>query len=97
MISAVITAFNEEKTVGDVVRRALQHVDEVVVVDDASTDNTAAIAAKAGATVIRHQQNMGVLATVLIGLREAKGEISSSFQRASHHGPDAVEGKMHRC
>ena len=87
MISAVIPAFNEEKTVEDVVRRALHHVNEVVVVDDASTDNTAAIAAKAGATVIRNQQNMGVLATVLNGLRRAKGEILVTLDADGQHDP----------
>lgn len=51
--AAVIPAYNEESTIGRVVEVALaaKHLDEVVVVDNASTDDTAALAAKAGARV----------------------------------------------
>lgn len=53
-VAAIIPAHNEAKTVGDVVRVALQcrYVDEVIVVDDVSTDETAACAAEAGAKVV---------------------------------------------
>ena len=47
-ISAVIPAYNEEGRVGEVVRRALRHADEVVVIDDGSTDGTAEAAEAAG-------------------------------------------------
>jgi glycosyltransferase involved in cell wall biosynthesis len=49
----VIPAYNEAATVGEVVEVALQSdlIDEVLVVDNASTDDTAAAAAKAGARV----------------------------------------------
>jgi glycosyltransferase involved in cell wall biosynthesis len=51
--AAVIPAYNEASTVGEVVQVALQAtlIDEVVVVDNASTDDTAAVATKAGARV----------------------------------------------
>lgn len=54
MISVIIPALNEEKTVGQVVRLAKRspHVTEVIVVDDKSLDNTIAEAQKEGATVI---------------------------------------------
>ncbi len=54
MISVIIPALNEEKTVGQVVRLAKSspHVTEVIVVDDKSLDNTIAEAQKEGATVI---------------------------------------------
>ena len=54
MISVIIPALNEEKTVGQVVRLAKKspHVTEVIVVDDKSLDNTIAEAQKEGATVI---------------------------------------------
>ena len=56
---AVIPCFNEEATIGSVVLKAKQYVDEVVVVDDGSTDKTAKIAEYAGATVLRHDENKG--------------------------------------
>jgi glycosyltransferase involved in cell wall biosynthesis len=54
-----IPAFNEERTIGKVIVRAQQYVDQVIVCDDGSRDMTAAIAEKLGAKVIRHERNMG--------------------------------------
>ncbi len=54
-----IPAYNEEDTIASVVFKALDHVDEVVVIDDGSTDCTARLAEKAGAHVIEHEINMG--------------------------------------
>lgn len=53
-VAAIIPAYNEAATVEDVVRVALDCdcVDEVIVVDSVSTDDTAAVAAKAGARVV---------------------------------------------
>ena len=53
-VSVVIPCLNEEEPIGDVVREVLaQQVDEVIVVDNGSTDRTAEFAAKAGARVVR--------------------------------------------
>jgi len=56
---ACIPAFNEERTIGKVVLRAEEFVDQVIVCDDGSRDMTADIAEKLGARVIRHKQNLG--------------------------------------
>jgi glycosyltransferase involved in cell wall biosynthesis len=58
-VVAGIPAYNEAESIGDIIRRALSHVDEVIVVDDGSTDNTAQVASAAGATVIRSEHNQG--------------------------------------
>ena len=54
-ITAIIPARNEELTVGLVVRECLNYVGTVIVVEGGSTDRTAAIAAAAGARVIRDE------------------------------------------
>lgn len=67
--AAIIPAFFEEKHVGDVVKRTLQQVDHVLVVDDGSTDTTAAKAREAGAEVIVHERNLGKGESIQTGLR----------------------------
>ncbi len=58
-ILVAIPAFNEGVAIGSVVLKAAQYADEVIVVDDGSTDDTAEIAELAGATVLRHARNLG--------------------------------------
>lgn len=61
MISiAIIPAYNEERTIKSIIKKTKAYVDEVIVIDDNSSDNTAAIARKAGAKVISHILNRGV-------------------------------------
>jgi glycosyltransferase involved in cell wall biosynthesis len=64
---ALIPAYNEERFIGSLVLAVLSYVDQVIVIDDGSSDNTVAIAEKAGATVVRHTQNKGKAAAVNTG------------------------------
>lgn len=54
-----IPAYNEENTIASVVMKVKDHVDNVVVVDDGSTDDTSRLAEKAGANVVQHENNKG--------------------------------------
>ena len=58
-ILAAIPCYNEEATIGSVVLKAKRHVDEVLVIDDGSVDDTARVAEEAGAVVIKHKENKG--------------------------------------
>ena len=70
---AIVPARNEEAAIGGVVREILAFDPglEVVVVDDGSIDRTAAVAAKAGAHVVRLPFNLGIGGAVQTGFRYA--------------------------
>ena len=89
-ISAVIPAYNEEKTIGDIVTKTLQHVDEVIVVDDGSTDDTDIIARRTGASVIQNEENRGVLVALARGFKAAKGEVLVTLDADGQHDPDEI-------
>lgn len=55
----VIPVFNNVRTVGEVVRGALEHLSTVLVFDDGSTDGSGACAQAAGATVFSQKTNAG--------------------------------------
>ena len=67
-VVAVIPAFNEARTIGDVVAGLVRQVGRVIVVDDGSQDGTAELARSAGAEVVRHESNRGKGAAVRSGL-----------------------------
>ncbi len=67
--TVLIPAFNEEKTVGEVVRAARGAGFPVVVADDGSTDGTARAARDAGAVVVRLPENRGKGAAYAAGLK----------------------------
>jgi glycosyltransferase involved in cell wall biosynthesis len=58
-IALAVPAYQAAPSVGEVVRRSRRLFDEVLVVDDGSTDRTAQVAADAGARVLRHASNLG--------------------------------------
>ncbi len=58
-IFCVIPAFNEEIEIANAIKGARKIIGDIVVVDDASIDNTAEIAERAGAKVLRHLVNRG--------------------------------------
>jgi glycosyltransferase involved in cell wall biosynthesis len=66
--AAVIPAYQDEKHIGDIVRRTRERLDHVLVVDDGSTDQTAQRAREAGAEVIVHNQNRGKGDAIKTGL-----------------------------
>jgi glycosyltransferase involved in cell wall biosynthesis len=102
-IAVVIPALNAADTVGAVVRGIT--AERIYVVDDGSKDKTAAVAMRAGATVIRHASNRGVGAAMITGYRaalkdgadvivkmDADGQMDPAFMPALVAGADFAKG-----
>lgn len=70
---AIIPAYNEEKTISQVIRDAQKVVDKVIVIDDGSDDRTREIAESAGAEVYKHMLNLGLGAALITGFTIAVG------------------------
>jgi Glycosyl transferase family 2 len=86
-VAVVIPARNESDRIAATVAGAtrLPGVDIVVVVDDGSTDGTAAVAERAGATVIRHPRNRGKAAAMETGAEAVRLLENGQGRSAAHH------------
>jgi glycosyltransferase involved in cell wall biosynthesis len=71
-IVAAIPCLNEQRCIGSVVVVTKKFVDSVIVVDDGSTDATAEVAAAAGASVHKHDQNRGYGAAIRSALEKGR-------------------------
>jgi Glycosyl transferase family 2 len=93
-ILVCIPAYNESKTIGDVVRKASDYADEVIVYDDGSTDNTYDVAKAAGADdVVRSPVNSGygvAIRTLFQAAREKKADIMVTMDSDGQHNPDQI-------
>lgn len=91
MVSAVIPAFNEEAHIGQTVRslRETGIAREILVVDDGSTDQTAAIAEAAGGLVVRLPANTGKGDALNVGAGAVGGDILLFLD--ADLGPTAAE------
>jgi len=92
-ILVAMPAYNEEKYIGSLVTKAREYADEVLIVDDGSTDGTPEVARLAGATVIQHKENKGYGAAVQSILTEAKRiapDILVLLDADSQHNPGEI-------
>lgn len=76
---AVIPAYNEAKRIASSIIDAGNFVEAVVVVDDCSGDNTAAVARQAGAIVLRHRINRGQGAALQTGTDYALSQLDADM------------------
>jgi glycosyltransferase involved in cell wall biosynthesis len=75
-IIVMVPAYNEENSIGEVIRKVPRIINnsevEVLVIDDGSTDNTVEVAEKAGADyIISNRKNIGLAQTFKKGLDAA--------------------------
>ncbi len=76
-VSAIIPAYNEEKTIRSVIETAKKsnYIYEIIVVDDGSVDKTRELALEAGAKVVTHRKNMGKGRAIKTGISKSSGDI----------------------
>ena len=100
LISVIIPAYNEEKSISSVIKDVLQLAKkyplEIIVVNDGSKDKTSAVAKKAGVhKVFTHEKNKGKGAAFQTGLKNAKGnyiiQIDADGQLAASDIPKLIE------
>ncbi|MGB9980547.1 glycosyltransferase family 2 protein [Methanobacterium sp.] len=90
-ITAILPAYNEEVSLGSIILNTKKYVDDVIVIDDGSTDNTVEIAQLAGAKVICHSSNKGKGAALKTGFKAAKdSEIIVTIDSDGQHNPEEI-------
>ena len=88
-----IPAFNEEKTIGEIVEKSLQYADNVIVCNDGSTDNTEKKAKEKGAIIINHKKNLGYGAAIISLFevaRKQNAEIMVTLDGDGQHDPAEI-------
>lgn len=88
-ISVVLPAKNESGAIGETIKRIsmLNLVDEIIVVNDGSSDNTKELSEQAGAKVVSHPYSKGNGAAIKTGARLAVGDIIIFMDADGQHDP----------
>ncbi|MGD1090523.1 MAG: glycosyltransferase family 2 protein [Bryobacteraceae bacterium] len=88
-ITVIIPCLNEEQGIESVMRRMPEFVDEVIVVDNGSTDRTSEVAESYGAKVIREDVR-GYGRAYKTGFASASGDIIITLDGDQSYPPDAI-------
>lgn len=95
-VAVILPAFNEEENVNaviDVIKK-VKYIDDIIVVDDGSTDNTAEIARASGVTVISHKENKGKGEAIKTGYKFSDADIivfiDADISNLTTHKVDAI-------
>ena len=92
-VSVIIPTYNRSSLVKDAICSVLDQTEpdlEVIVVDDASSDETSLIAAQKGAKVIKNSKNLGQPASLKKGFRFASGDIVVNLDADGEHNPEDI-------
>jgi glycosyltransferase involved in cell wall biosynthesis len=96
VVSVVIPAYNEEKTIGNVIEETIQIMDslglpyEIIVVDDGSTDSTKEEASRYKVTVLSNGRNQGKGYALRKGFQHAQGNIIITIDADGSHKPKEI-------
>ena len=91
IITAILPAYNEEIAIGSIVLRSKKHVDNIIVIDDGSSDDTSKVAELAGAEVIKHDCNYGKGTALKTGFDAApNSDIIITMDADGQHNPENI-------
>ncbi|MEM3378383.1 MAG: glycosyltransferase family 2 protein [Candidatus Bathyarchaeia archaeon] len=96
VLSVVIPAYNEEKSIGSVIEETMQILEalqmpyEIVVVDDGSTDRTREVASRYKVAVVSYSQNSGKGYALRKGMEHAHGDIIVTIDADGSHSPKEI-------
>lgn len=89
-VAVVIPAYNEAKRIRKVIKEIEPYADEIIVVNDCSTDNTAAIANELGVKVIEHKVNRGHKEAVKTGFQAASKEMIVTYDADGEYSAEQI-------
>ena len=92
-LDIIIPAYNEEESIADTIKGIKEVVGgnyKIIVVDDASSDNTAKVAANSGAEVVTHPYRIGNGASIKTGLRKATAQLVLLMDADGQHAPEDI-------
>ena len=88
--TVIIPAYNEERSIGGVVKQTQKFADEVIVVDDCSTDNTKELCERLGAKVVTNEHRKGYIGAIKTGFERANHEIILTLDADGEHDPGDI-------
>jgi len=89
-----IPAYNEQKNIASIIIKLKKNVNEIIVCDDGSSDDTNEIAKELGASVIQHKKNLGYgasIKSIFLKAKEMKADILVTFDADGQHRVKDIE------
>ena len=90
LVSVVIPAYNEEKSIDEVIEQTRKFAGEVMVVDDYSTDKTKELCQTLGANVVTNEHRKGYIGAIKTGFQRASREIVVTLDADGEHDPSDI-------
>ena len=89
-----IPAYNEQKNIASIIIKLKKNVNEIIVCDDGSSDDTNEIAKELGASVFQHKKNLGYgasIKSIFLKAKEMKADILVTFDADGQHRVKDIE------